>query len=139
MAAAFGSALYPFGLIALWRGEEAGRAVLPGVLAGAVPLVLSLCTSHIGHFCAAGSCYSLCLGACVVGGVTGGFIVARLGSKERHSVSFWLVGSGLALLTGALGCGCVGYSGLAWLAAGYALGLVPSGAHLLMRALGKAA
>jgi hypothetical protein len=44
---------------------------------------------------------------------------------RRAGPGFWLSASSLALLTGAMGCTCVGYSGVAGLALGFAVGSAP--------------
>ena len=127
----FGFATFAVGAVMLWHGKDPQRAVLPGIAAGLVPLALSLCANHI-HDCGTESCASLCLPACTLGGVVAGLTVASVGSQRRAGVWFWLSASGLALLTGSMGCSCVGYSGIIGLGVGYAAGAVPG---LLRRAL----
>jgi hypothetical protein len=122
---ALGAATFVFGSGLLWYGRDLRRAVLPGFIAGVVPLTLALCANHFGHACTGESCLSLCLPACVAGGLVAGLAVAAAGHRGRHGASFWVAASGLALLTGAMGCACVGYSGIAGLAIGLAAGLVP--------------
>ena len=123
----FGGSMFAAGTIALWYGREIRRAVLPGLLAGLVPLTLALCANHIGHACTGDRCVALCIPACTLGGLVAALAIAGLGHRGRHGLGFWIGASGIALLTGAMGCTCVGYSGLAWLALGYALGIVPGG------------
>jgi len=72
-----------------------------------------------------------CVPVCSVGGLVAGLAVASIGNQRRAGVVFWLSASTLALLTGAMGCACVGYSGVAGLAVGFAAGVVPG---LLRRA-----
>ena len=50
-ALAFGGALFVLGAGLLWYGRDLKRAVLPGLLAGLVPLTLVLCASHVDHVC----------------------------------------------------------------------------------------
>jgi len=122
--AAFGLAAFLVGLVLLWYGRDVRRAVLPGVTAGLVPLVLALCANHV-HHCTGDGCMMLCVPACAVGGLAAGLAVAGIGNQRRAGVAFWLPASGLALLTGAMGCSCVGYAGVVGLGLGYAAGLVP--------------
>jgi hypothetical protein len=130
---AFGVAAFLAGATMLWYGRDPKRAVLPGILAGFVPLVLVLCTSHI-HGCSGDNCMMVCVPACSVGGLVAGLAVASVGNQRRAGAVFWLSASALALLTGAMGCACVGYSGVAGLAIGFAAGVVPS---LLRRAFAQ--
>lgn len=126
-----GVLLFAAGVLALWYGREPGRGVLPGAIAGSLALVLALCASQMGHFCTGERCMSWCLPACVAGGVLAGGMVSFVGVRQRRGVGYWLSASVITLLTGALGCSCVGYSGVG----GLALGFV--GALLLSSALGR--
>jgi hypothetical protein len=108
----------------LFYGRDPQRAVLPGVAAGLVPLALALCASHV-HHCGPDGCSTLCIPACIVGGVVSGLVVAGVGHRRGAGTAFWLSASGLALLTGAMGCTCIGHSGLAGLALGFVLGSAP--------------
>src|SRR6185295_4352856 len=49
---AFGAVLFVWGALLLWYGRDVRRAVLPGLLAGSIPLAASLCAKHWGHVCA---------------------------------------------------------------------------------------
>ena len=122
---AFGVATFAVGVVLLWYGRDLKRAVLPGLAAGIVPLVLVLCANHVGHVCMGDDCTMLCIPACAVGGVAAGLAVAAVGVQRRSGAGFWVAASSIALLTGAMGCACVGYAGLAGLAVGFAVGLVP--------------
>ena len=73
----------------------------------------------------------LCVPACAVGGLVAGLAVAGVGLQRKSGVGFWLGASVLAVLTGAMGCSCVGYPGVGGLLVGYAVGTVPG---LLRRA-----
>lgn len=128
----FGVATIAVGFVMLWYGRDPQRAVLPGIAAGLVPLVLALCANHL-HACGAHGCTSLCVPACILGGVVAGLAVASVGNQRRAGIWFWLSASGLALLTGAMGCACVGYSGVVGLGIGFAAGVVPG---LLRKAFG---
>ncbi len=123
-ALAFGALTVVMGAGMLFYGRDPQRAVLPGVAAGLIPLLLALGASHV-HHCGADGCSTLCLPACVLGGVVSGLVVAMVGHRRGAGPVFWLSASGLALLTGAMGCTCIGHSGVVGLALGFALGSVP--------------
>jgi hypothetical protein len=120
----FGVATLAVGAAMLWYGRDPQRAVLPGIAAGLVPLALALCANNM-HSCGPDGCSSFCVPACMLGGVVAGLAVAGVGNQRRAGVWFWLSASGLALLTGSMGCACIGYSGVAGLAVGFAAGVVP--------------
>jgi hypothetical protein len=63
----------------------------------------------------------VCIPACATGGVVAGLAVAGVGaSPKRHR--FLIAASSVALLTGAMGCACVGHAGVAGLALGFGAG-----------------
>ncbi len=130
---AFGLGAFVAGAAMLWYGQGPKRAVLPGVAAGLVPMLLALCATF-GHVCMGESCMSFCVSACVVGGVVAGLAVAGIGNQRRAGAGFWISASVIAILIGAMGCSCIGYSGVTGLAIGYAAGMVPG---LLRRAFGR--
>jgi hypothetical protein len=132
-ALGFGLATVAVGAAMLWYGRDPQKAVLPGVAAGLVPLALAFCANHM-HSCGADGCNSLCVPACALGGVVAGLAVASVGNQRRAGIWFWLSASSLALLTGAMGCACIGYSGVLGLGIGFGAGVVPG---LLRRALAK--
>lgn len=125
----FGSAVVGLSAWLLWYGREPRRAVLPGVVAGLVPLFLSVCANLV-HACGAEGCSTRCVPACALGGVVAGVgvvvMVKELGAPLR---SLW-VASALALLTGSMGCACIGYAGIGSLGLGFVVGFVPG---LLLR------
>ena len=122
---AFGIAMFSVGVVLLWYGRDLKRAVLPGVVAGLVPLVLVLCANHVDHVCLGDNCMMVCIPACTVGGIVAGLAVASVGVRHRSGPSFWFAVSAVALLTGAMGCASVGYAGIAGLALGFGAGMVP--------------
>ncbi len=96
----------------------------------AMAAVAGLCVASgatVGGFLGAMThgCSSLCVPACTLGGVVAGLAVARVGNQRRAGIWFWPSSSGLALLTGSMGCACIGYSGVASLGIGFAAGVVP--------------
>lgn len=129
----FGVATAVVGAGMLWYGRDPQRAVLPGIAAGLVPLVLALCANSM-HSCGPEGCSSWCVPACTVGGIVAGLAVASVGNQRRAGVWFWLSACSIALLTGSMGCACIGYSGVVGLGLGIAAGVVPG---LLRRTLGK--
>jgi hypothetical protein len=121
---AFGLGAFLFGVILLWYGRDVRRAVLPGVAAGLVPLVLALCATHL-HHCTGDACMLLCVPACTAGGLLAGIAVAMVARHRGLSLAFLAPASALALLTGAMGCACMSYSGIVGLAVGFGAGLLP--------------
>lgn len=118
-----GAVLLPLGVFALWYGRDAARGVLPGALGGTFAFTLALCANQMGHLCTGEVCMSWCLPACVAGGTLSGVLVSFLGLKQQRGAAYWLTASGVTLLTGALGCSCIGYAGIAGLAVGFAFAL----------------
>jgi hypothetical protein len=124
-AVTFGTAMFVVGAALLWYGREIRRAVLPGLAMGLLPLALALCAKHMGHACMGGECMTLCLPACTLGGVLAGAGVSLIGLRWKQGGSFWVGATLLTFLTGAMGCSCVGYAGVAGLALGYAVASIP--------------
>lgn len=122
--ALFGGLLFVTGVVLLWRGRELRRALLPGVLSGLIPLVFALVANY-GHGCSGDHCSSLCVPACTAGGVTAGLVVSIVATRMGLGWRFWASASAVSLLTGAMGCACVGYSGVLALAGGFSVGLIP--------------
>jgi hypothetical protein len=123
-ALAFGVLTVLAGGIMLFYGRDPQRAVLPGVAAGLIPLTAALCANQV-HHCGPDGCTSFCLPACVAGGIVAGLVVASVGHRRKASPGFWVSATGIALLTGAMGCTCVGYSGVVGLMLGFTLGCLP--------------
>ena len=123
-AVMFGSMLFFSCAFLLWRGQTMHKAVLPGLLAGVIPLTFAIMANR-GHACAGGHCSTWCLPACITGGVVAGFAVSWFAKKRGLDWRFLLGASAVSLLTGAMGCACIGYSGVFGLAAGFLAGAVP--------------
>lgn len=123
-AIVFGTFAVTAGLLMLWFGREPQKAVLPGIAAGVVPLVFALCANYV-HSCGMHGCSTWCVPACAFGGVVAGLAVAWMGNQRHAGPLFWVSASGLALLIGAMGCSCVGYSGVVGLGLGFVAGTVP--------------
>lgn len=122
----FGGLLFFTGAFLLWRGNTLHRAVLPGVLAGVIPLTFALMANQ-GHACAGGHCSTWCLPACIAGGVVAGLGVSWFAARRGLDWRFWAGASAVSLLTGAMGCACIGSSGVIGLAGGFAAASLPWG------------
>ena len=131
-AALFGGVLFATGVVALWRGGALRRAVLPGLLAGLLPLTFAIVANR-GHLCASGHCSTYCLPACTAGGVLAGLIVSTLARRRRLGLSFFAAATAISMLTGAMGCSCAGASGIVGMLAGFGVGLVPQGLRAVLR------
>jgi hypothetical protein len=121
----FGALMLGFGAMLLWYGRELKRALLPGLAAGLLPLTFALCATHVGHVCTGDRCMMVCLPACAAGGLVSGVALALIGRRATRGAGFWLSASAIALLTGAMGCACIGISGVIGLLLGFALGFAP--------------
>jgi hypothetical protein len=109
--------------IAVQRGRHHARAVVPGLLAGALPLLAGLLACRLPHVCGGGACLEFCAPLCLgAGAVAGLSLVVRSRRVERANAPSLGVATVVALLTGALGCFFVGIGGLAGMALGLSLG-----------------
>lgn len=116
--------------MATHRGRNASRAVIPGLLTGALPLMVGLIACRVPHACAAGLCVSWCAPLCLTAGALAGLFLSvrtkRASVERRPSL---LVAAGIAVLAGSLGCLVVGLGGvvgmLLGLSAGATVGLIP--------------
>jgi hypothetical protein len=132
-ALGFGLSLFAVGVSVLWYGRELRRAVLPGLAAGAAPLLLVAFAPHFGHTCDGLTCTSLCLVACAVGGALAGFFIGTRDVVRRGGIRLWAVTSAVAVLTGALACARLGGAGLFGLVLGFVAGSVPGLARRLFK------
>jgi hypothetical protein len=116
--------------IATHRGREAARAVIPGLLTGALPLMVGLIACRVPHACAAGFCVAWCAPLCLTAGALAGLFLGvrakRAPVERRPSL---LVATSIAVLAGSLGCLVVGLGGvvgmLLGLSVGATAGLIP--------------
>lgn len=131
-SALFGGLAFVTGVVLLWRGQSLRHAFWPGVVSGLLPLVLSL-AANVGHGCAHGHCSTWCVPACSAGGVGAGLFVAYLATRKKLGWQFWAGASVMSVLTGAMGCACVGASGVLALVIGFAAGLLPQGVRAMLR------
>lgn len=110
----------------LHRGEDFGRAVLPGVLAGAIPMVMVTFSMRFGHACVEpGSCTRLCLAACAVGGVIAAAVVHLHARNAKTPRRAWMGAALVATALGGAACTCLGAMGVAAMLAGLLLGAAP--------------
>ncbi len=134
-----GALLYASAVLFLWRGQQLGEGVFPGAIAGLVPLTLAFCAKSYGHVCTGSACVSLCVPACVLGGMLAGsvitFVARRRSAPDSSRTTFFLAASAVALLTGALGCSCVGFGGVIGLFGGLAVPFLAQLAHGFRRRL----
>jgi hypothetical protein len=97
------------------RGGIAGRAAMPGLLAGLAPMLLPL-TACVGCSLNGASVGSVCFPACVAGGLVGGAVLwtsaARVTMEGGGRREFLLVAGTLASIAGALGCVVLGVGGV---------------------------
>lgn len=101
-----------------YAGGPAGRGVVPGLVAGAAPLVMPLLMATVGHACFGPACLALCLPACVVGGAVAGVVIARSAARQEPDPPFVAAAVAVAALTGALGCTIAGVAGVLGMLAG---------------------
>jgi hypothetical protein len=110
----------------LWRGQEHGRGVAPGLLAGGIPLALPILTRASGHLCAAGGCL-LFPSMCAIGGLLGGVALGLLAPRPRDGQAIpFVTACVVAGLAGALGCLLYGLVGLGVMIAGLLAGAAPA-------------
>ncbi len=115
-----GVALLVGATVMLWRGQSYARGLTLGLKAGFIPLVLSHGANLYGHLCTASGCTSLCVPACIAGGLVAGLWIAL--SAARAPWQVLASAASVALLVGSFGCACIGFGGLA----GMTLGLAAS-------------
>ncbi len=137
-SAVFGGGALLVGVTMLWLGRDAQRAVLPALIAGSIPLTLALWANQAHGCCVVGGACttdmsSMCLPACSVGGVIAGLLMAAIGYRWRAGFGFWLSATAISALIGAMGCACIGYTGVFGLVGGYSLGVLPGVLNWLRR------
>jgi DNA-directed RNA polymerase specialized sigma24 family protein len=108
-----------------YAGGSAGRAVSPGLLAGAAPLAAPLLMATVGHACFGPVCASLGLPACILGGSLAGVFLARTTARRDADLLFVLAALAVAAMTGSLGCTIAGVAGVLGMLAGVVVGGAP--------------
>ena len=112
-------------VLLVWKGGVAGRAVAPGLAAGAAPLVLPGLAMDCAVACAA-SCHTWCMASCVGGGIlAGAFVGYRAARVGDAGALFATVAAVIAATTGAMGCLVGGAVGVVGMLTGLAIGAVP--------------
>ena len=117
-------------LLSLWlsfSGGAAGRAVMRGLLAGAVALACPVLLHTLGHACLGPSCMMLGIPSCIAGGAGAGLLIASRAAREKGG-RFLLASVAVAGLLGALGCSLAGAAGVL----GMLAGTVAAGAPALL-------
>lgn len=104
-------------LFGFW-GRDAGRVVTPALLLGSLPLGCALVARHVGHLCTGSSCVSWCVPLCTAGGIGAGVLLARYALASPHPWRSWWFGAAITASAGAMGCACVGLSGVAGMLGG---------------------
>ncbi|HEY5962137.1 MAG TPA: hypothetical protein VIV60_36525 [Polyangiaceae bacterium] len=94
--------------IYIWRGGDAGNALLPGLAAGLLPLVLSAVLLDCRAECS-GICMRHCMLVCAVGATAAGLLAAFLTRHHPRRWKAWLFAVALVPASGLLGCPHVGY------------------------------
>jgi len=118
--------LFAASTVLSWRGQSWGRAVWPGYLAGAVPLLLPTLTPAQSVCWIGGSCWRVCAVLCPVSGLLAGLAIGVLAMRqEGRRLPFLAATTLVAAATGAIGCALAGLSGIAGMLAGGLLGVVP--------------
>lgn len=117
IALAIGSVLAVATIALRARGQAFGRAITPGFIAGAAPLMLPLALRSFGHCCIGQACWSVCMLGCIVGGFVAGVSLGIVSAAERENRAMFLLAATLiAGLVGVLGCAISGVSGIAGMA-----------------------
>jgi hypothetical protein len=115
-ALVLGGALVAGMVLLEWRGGPLARGAMAGLEAGLLPLLFAHGAHLFGHVCTPSGCSTLCVPACTVGGLLAGLTVEWLARRSPRPFLTRGLGLGGAFLTGALGCSCVGASGVLALA-----------------------
>lgn len=123
-AAALGVALVGGVAVLVWRGGLLAFGGAAGLKAGLIPLAFAHAAKSFGHVCTPAGCTTLCVPACATGGVIAGVLVEWWARRSPRPNLTRALGAGVAFLTGALGCSCVGYAGMAALLAALAASMV---------------
>lgn len=95
------------------RGGIYGRAVMPGLLTGGVPMMLPILLRSDAHCCVGGGCWSVCMAACIGGGLIAGAALGLASASEKDRWTFLGASAFLSGLVGVLGCGVIGTAGIA--------------------------
>jgi len=126
LAAASALLLLATSVLFLFQGRAYGRALLPGLLAGAIPFGLCALASRAGVVCTAQVCVQLCLASCISGGLIAGFLVGRRAAKLPSGRLGFLASAGwVTVVVATPVCAIAGASGVLGMLFGLAVGTAP--------------
>lgn len=111
-AGPLGAGLVAAMALTMWRGGVFSLSSMTGLKSGLVPLAFAHAAKLFGHVCTPSGCTTLCVPACATGGVLAGALLEYWARRSPRPNLTRGLGVGVALLTGALGCSCVGASGM---------------------------
>jgi len=122
-----GAILFALATVFSWLGQTWGRAIFPGFVAGAPPLLIPRLVPASAFCWIGGRCWEWCVLLCPVSGLIAGAVVGVLATKHQERGLHFLAAVALiASLTGALGCSVAGILGIVGMLAGGLLGLIPA-------------
>jgi hypothetical protein len=111
MSVLIGTALAALAGFLVWRGGDAGQAVMPGFVAGLVSLLFPLAACRALESAGIGG--ALPIASCVIGGLASGAIVTMFATRANGERGpFVLAGGAVAALGGSLGCLGTGAGGV---------------------------
>jgi len=113
--------LFVTGVLLLWRGQEIGRGMLAGLVAGGFPLLFGMSLQGYQLLCHSPALMPSCVAVCSLGGLVAGLLIAWSASRRPTTPSFVLSAGVVALLMGTLGCACAGLVGVLGLVGGLSL------------------
>ncbi|HET7542168.1 MAG TPA: hypothetical protein VFK05_20010 [Polyangiaceae bacterium] len=110
---------------AIWfryRDRRGVEGVRVGLLAGSLPLALSLLVTHVDPACAAAGPWSSCTAFSLLIGGASGVLISMLSSTRDAARASWLIAVPIALFAASLGCLRLGVASVLGAAAGLVLG-----------------
>jgi hypothetical protein len=108
-----------------WWGGAPRQGARLGLVAGLAPFLLPLLSIRLGPILGAPFCPPS-PAILVAAGVVAGFALGARGALRGGGPGYWAAAGSIVLGCGAAGCLAAGVSGLAGLALGLAVGLVPA-------------
>ncbi len=127
LIASAGAILFAVATVFSWLGRTWGRAIFPGFLAGAPPLLIPRLVSVNAVCWIGGNCWAWCVLLCPLSGLAAGAAVAVVATRHQERGWQFLAGAAvIAGITGAFGCSVAGLLGVVGMLAGALLGLIPA-------------
>ncbi len=109
-----------------WRGLIWRRAIWPGFLAGAPPLLIPRLAPANSVCWIGGSCWAWCVLLCPLSGLIAGLTLGMVASRyQGRGLQFLIGAASIAAATGAFGCSVAGAWGIMGMLAGGLLGWLP--------------